>query len=71
MNVERWQDYDCPLSGIDFDLNDDDMVFEGDRFHCSGCWQEHEATPALIQQYERELPDGELKVVPLQKRPKT
>jgi hypothetical protein len=60
-----WQEYDCPISGIDFDLCP--PVYEGDSFHCSGCWGSHIATPDLVQQYER-TPEG-VRVVALQKRP--
>lgn len=43
MTREVWQDYDCPLSGIDFDLTDGQMVHEGMRFRCPGCGREHMA----------------------------
>lgn len=65
--MQRWQDYDCPISGIDFDLVGDAMVFEGDSFYCSGCGSHHIATPELIQQYEKSG-DEDFRVVPLQTR---
>lgn len=65
---ERWQEYDCPDRGIDFDLIGDQMVYEGDSFHCSGCWGEHIATPELIQEYEKHDGDEYARVVPLQRR---
>lgn len=68
VTIERWQDYDCPDSGIDFDLWDEQMVFEGDSFHCSGCWGEHVATPELVTQYERVGDEEFARVVPLQRR---
>lgn len=41
MTHEIWQAYDCPLSGIDFDLHGADLVHKGQSFHCPGCGQDH------------------------------
>lgn len=38
-----WQAYDCPLSGIDFDLDAEHLVHQGQKFYCSACGQEHTA----------------------------
>lgn len=43
MPREVWQAYDCPLSGVDFDLTGEQMVHQGQRFRCAGCGQEHMA----------------------------
>ena len=40
---EVWQAYDCPVSGIDFDLHNEHLVHQGQRFHCCGCGGEHVA----------------------------
>lgn len=70
MTVKRWQDYDCPVTGIDFDLGTESwapMVYEGDDFHCSGCGGTHVATAELVQQYEEDE-SGEVRGVALQRR---
>jgi len=38
-----FQEYDCPLTGIDRDLHDDEIVFLGESFHCPLCAHEHTA----------------------------
>lgn len=38
-----WQAYDCPLSGIDFDLDARHLVHQRQKFYCSACGQEHTA----------------------------
>ena len=42
MTREVSQEYDCPHS-TDFDLEGERLVYKGQRFHCSGCGQEHTA----------------------------
>ena len=42
---EIWQEYDCPDSGIDFDIDEADIVAVGEQFYCSGCGKRHTATP--------------------------
>lgn len=69
-HVRRWQDYDCPNSGMDFDLDGDAMVYDGDSFYCSGCGSHHIATPELVRQYEQS-DNAPARAVPLQKRPVT
>lgn len=55
-----WQDYDCPLSGIDVDLHAADIVAIGDTFYCAGCWKNHTAgVDVNLQTYVR-MADGEL-----------
>lgn len=64
VSLERWQEYDCPVTGIDFDL--DAMVCQGDAFDCPGCRGTHVATPELVTQYERD--ERGTRMVPLQVR---
>ena len=42
--LDIWQEYDCPESGIDFDLDEADIVAVGEKFYCSGCRKHHTAT---------------------------
>lgn len=53
-NIERWQDYDCPDSQIDFDLFDRDMVRPGQIWQCSGCGGSHVATDVWPEEFARE-----------------
>lgn len=56
-----WQEYDCPDSGIDFDIAEADIVAVGEQFYCPGCGKQHTATldfPATT--YVRLLPGGDL-----------
>jgi hypothetical protein len=39
-----WQEYDCPESGLDFDIGDADIVAIGEEFYCCGCGKTHTAT---------------------------
>lgn len=58
---EIWQDYDCPDSGIDFDIDEADIVSVGDQFYCSGCGKQHTATLDFPSNtYVRLSPGGEL-----------
>lgn len=65
--ADEWQEYDCPVCGIDFDLDGSDMVVEDESFHCPGCGQMHVATPELITQYSLSS-GGDLTTVPLRNR---
>lgn len=38
-----WQQYDCPKSGIDFDIFDGEILAAGERCYCSGCGGYHTA----------------------------
>jgi hypothetical protein len=61
LQPEIWQEYDCPDSGIDFDIAEADIVAVGERFYCSGCGKQHTATldfPATT--YVRLSPGGDL-----------
>jgi hypothetical protein len=37
-----WQEYDCS-SGIDFDLNESEILADGESCYCSGCGEHHVA----------------------------
>ena len=41
---EIWQEYDCPESGIDFDIDEPNLVCVGEQFYCCGCGMQHTAT---------------------------
>lgn len=43
-----FQSYDCPFSGIDFDLAGLDILATGESTYCSGCGQYHTANEAGI-----------------------
>lgn len=61
LEPDIWQEYDCPDSGIDFDIAEADIVAVGEQFYCSGCGKHHTATlffPATT--YVRIAPGGEL-----------
>lgn len=45
LEPEIWQEYDCQDSGIDFDIDEADIVAVGEQFYCSGCGKHHTATP--------------------------
>lgn len=38
-----FQEYDCPVTGIDFDLNEAEIVCAGQSFRCACCEQSHVA----------------------------
>lgn len=48
VEINVWQEYDCPGSGIDFDLYDGEVLFLGQSCHCSGCGGEHKAGPGEV-----------------------
>lgn len=39
-----WQEYDCPDSGVDFDIDEAGLVAVGEQFYCPGCGKHHTAT---------------------------
>lgn len=41
MQSDVWQAYDCPESGLDFDLHEGSLVFWGQPIDCSGCGKAH------------------------------
>jgi hypothetical protein len=48
---EVWQEYDCPDTGLDFDIFPPHLLKRGDVFHCSGCGQDHTAgVDVMVQQ---------------------
>lgn len=55
-----WQDYDCPLSGIDFDIHGTDIVAIGETFYCSGCGKTHTAGVDVNLQTYVSIGDGKL-----------
>lgn len=46
--TDIWQEFDCPLSGIDFDIAGADILTAGDSTYCSGCGQHHTTAEANI-----------------------
>lgn len=56
----KWQEYDCPITGIDFDINEPNLVVRGQVFHCSGCWGTHTAGVDVDINEYTENPDGTL-----------
>ena len=36
-----WQEYDCPVCGMDFDLAEDQILAVGESCSCSGCGGQH------------------------------
>ena len=68
--VDRWQEFECPACGFDYDFHDDQRVRPGERFQCSGCNQWFDASVAWITEYARDNSknlneDGYLSVVPI------
>jgi hypothetical protein len=58
---EIWQEYDCPDSGIDFDIDEGEIVAVGEQFYCCGCGQKHTATLGFPKNTcVRLLPGGDL-----------
>lgn len=55
-----WQEYDCPATGIDFDLGGDQIKYMFQAFHCPGCGHDHIATSALISETMVRLDNEEL-----------
>ncbi len=45
MNFEPaiWQEYDCPISQIDYDLDGQQVCIVGERFYCPLCGSYHTA----------------------------
>ena len=41
--MEPFQEYDCPHTGIDFDLSGDRILVAGEVFDCPGCGGQHQA----------------------------
>lgn len=38
-----WQEYDCPATGLDFDLDGAQILIAGESFNCAGCRGTHTA----------------------------
>ncbi len=53
-----WQAYDCPISGIDFDIDAEHLVHQRQRFYCSACGQEHTAGVDVEVETFVDAPDG-------------
>lgn len=59
-DLDIWQEYDCPGSGIDFDLHGTEILAIGEQCYCSGCGRNHTAGADIrLQTYVRKA-DGEL-----------
>lgn len=54
------QEYDCPESGIDFDLHGTDILALGESCYCSGCGKHHTAGKDIDLNTYIRLPDGTL-----------
>lgn len=55
-----FQEYECPISRIDFDFNDAEIVIYGESFYCSGCGGNHTAGVDVQMQTAIGLEDGDL-----------
>lgn len=61
LEPDIWQEYDCPFSGIDFDLTDHEILAVGERCYCSGCGGFHTAgEDGPDETFVRLTPDGDL-----------
>lgn len=62
-----WQEYDCPYTGMDFDLCGEEIVAQGDIVICSCCNRGFIASKeAVANTYVKNL-DGTLTIVELPK----
>lgn len=59
-DLDIWQEYDCPGSGIDFDLHGSEILAVGEQCYCSGCDRFHTAGSDIQPQTYIRLADGEL-----------
>jgi len=50
----RWQEFECPVDRIDYDLLGTDMVVPGQGFRCPGCGQIHTPEEVTMQEYAGE-----------------
>ncbi len=65
MDPDIWQEYDCPNSGIDFDIHGAEILAIGEQFYCAG--RNHTAGKDIeLQTYVRKA-DGELDFRPAPK----
>lgn len=42
-DADIWQEYDCPVSGIDHDIESQNILSTGERFFCFDCGGYHTA----------------------------
>lgn len=70
MSMERWQEFECPACGFDYDFHDEQRVRLDQSFRCSGCDQTFIAGPLFVTEYARDNSkdlheDGYLSAVPI------
>lgn len=70
MTIERWQEFECPACGIDYDFHDEQRVLLDQSFRCPGCDQVFIAGPLFVVELAQDTSkklydDGFLAAVPI------